>query len=446
MSYVTRLIGTIEPGIEDSEGGLVLPDIVITEAHILDPTKLREDYGTLGKGLEHIVLNPHVNQILVQGNASDVVVSADAVSGLNHAPDAERNVVQALLTRQYDRSKMIYRLASNEELQDYDNVTKGVFKGTALGALVGTALNGVQNTLGLTGSGQIGLELIARAGPGLAEAAAISHEVNVKKGDGEESEMKHLGHLIVESAKEFPKDSIAIARASVDKRLWYDAVNIGGWVDKSRGNKSRQVREGYTEEWAEAQESGPARGLIALGVLKGIKKAYPALDENPALRVAYGAAEALAVFWVNTGNNVQGGWSVYKKCVNDAKAAGSAEPWKAGAREYLGDPFQVANLIVCTAWYATEATLRSAGFRPEEQFGPLGAALESSILSWDTAVAAQLSKPLSNYLVVRPARKSVRPSNLMNLALEHQATGLQEQLMGYRGARRVLANYQKAAQ
>lgn len=444
MSYVTRLIGTIEPGIKDSEEKLVLPDIIINKEHILDSTKLREDYGTLGKGLEHIVSNPEINQILVQGNTSDIIVSVDAISGLDNASDAERNVAQTLLTRQYDRSKMLYRLASNKELQDYDNITKGVFKGTALGAIMGTVLNSVQNTLVLTGVSQIGLELVARAGPGLAEAASISHEFNVKENKIQESEIKHLGHLLVESAKEFPKDSVIIAKLSVDKNLWYNAINIGGWIDKIRGKESRHIRDSYTEEWAKAQESGPARGLIALGVLKGIKESYPALDENPALRIAYGAVEALAVFWINTGNNVQGGWSVYKKCVNDAKAIGSTEPWKAGAREYFGDPFQVANLIVFSVWYATEVTLRSIGLRPEEQFGLLGASLESSILSWDTAVVAQLSKPLINYLIIRPAKKSVKPSNLMNLALEHQATELQKKLMSYAGARKVLANYQKA--
>ena len=103
MSYVTRLIGTIEPGIKDSEEKLVLPDIIINKEHILDSTKLREDYGTLGKGLEHIVSNQEINHIVVQANTSDIIVSVDAISGLDNASDAERIVAKTLLTRQQDR-------------------------------------------------------------------------------------------------------------------------------------------------------------------------------------------------------------------------------------------------------------------------------------------------------------------------------------------------------
>lgn len=449
MSYVTRLIGNIEPGIENPDGKLFLPDISITEAHILDPTKLRDDYGDLGKGLEHIVSNTHLNKILVQGNGSDIIVRADGITGLDNAPEAERNVVQALLTKQYDRSRMLYRLASNKELQDYDDVTKGVFKGTGLGGLVGGSLQGGQYLLVKTGLAalsedhigkwfntlvSVAADVAAKAGPGIAEATGITHEV-LGKENGESAE-KNMLELLWDSAKEFPGDSLIIAKACFDGKLWYDAANIGGWLDKEKNKRDRYTSR--TKEWAAAQQSAPPRGLAAYTLIRVVKDATPVLEYFPGAGWVLSVGEGLASAYINVGNNAQGGYNDFMNCLADAKAAGSQEPYQDALREYFSDPFQAANFGVVLTWNLAAVGLRLAGLNPEK-LGPIGAGLESSVLSWDTAAAAQFAKPLSYALVVVPSRYSVKPDNLMKLALEHQATGLQEQLMGYRRTRKALA-------
>ena len=147
MSYVKRLIGNLQPGQTDASGKLSLPAIHLNKSLIINPRHLGDEYGTIGKGLEYIVGNPHVNGILANGVPSELVVKADSVAGLENLAEPNQKVVKALLTAQHHRSQMLYRLASNEELQAYDNVTKGVFKGTTLGAIVGAALDGAKYTL-----------------------------------------------------------------------------------------------------------------------------------------------------------------------------------------------------------------------------------------------------------------------------------------------------------
>lgn len=461
MSYVTRLIGNLKPGIINESGKLSLPDVHIEKSHIKNPTALREEYGNLGKGLEYIVGNQHINEMLSNGVASELIVSPKDVQGLRNLTEAEQKVVKTLLTAQHNRSQMLYRLASNEELQAYDNVTKGVFKGTTLGAIVGVALDGAKYVIYFLGvpeftkdhignwfnkGSKILTELVARAGPGLYEATTISREV-LEKENNQTSEEKHMGQLFVESIKELPRDSLAILKTAVDKELWYEAANIGGIVDKARGiENKREKQESYIKEWSKEQRSAPPRGIAAKGITVSgneiLTYYFPSIQDDPTWKILYAILDAGVTTYINVGNNLQGCIAVYKKCLEDARKAGSPEPKMDAWREFLSDPFQLGNLTVVTSYNILEAVIRSLGFRPEEA-GFIGAALESSVLSWDTAWAAQISKKLTDYLVVSPAKKSVRPYNLMVLALEHNAKELQKRLNARYGVPVGLENFLK---
>jgi hypothetical protein len=459
MSYVTKLIGNIEPGIKDDAGKFSLPSIEITRPQIIDPRTLRDEFGTLGRGLEHIIANPLINRRILEGNVSEFLVDANQVQGLGGLAEEERAVVQAVLTAQHNRSKMTYRLASNEEMADYDGITKGVFKGTLLGGILGGVLTGAEYAFGVTGvagttrdhigewfnkSTGIATEILARAGPGLAEVAGISHEVLEKDKTEESSEERHIGQLALESVKEFPGDSLNIARMGVCKGLWYQAINVGGYLDKARGRESRVRREVSTEEWAEGGETGPARGIILLTGVRALRESLPFEDYFVLARIGLNVADAFATTYISVGNNLQAGYAVLGKCVEEARAAGSPTPWRDGLNEFLSDPLQLSNMGVVAGFNAIKIGLLTLGFRPE-LIGPIGASLENTVMSWDTGIMAQLSKPVSTALVVMPAKISVNPYNLMNRALEYDAANLQSELMVYSGGRRAFSNYRKMA-
>lgn len=461
MSYVTKLIGNLEPGITDEDGKLTLPSIQITELQIRDPRTLRNYYGTIGRGLEQIIANQHVNRRLLEGKISEFLVDANQVQGLERLAEEERAVVQSLLTRQHYRSRMTYRLASNEEMTDYDGITKGVFGGTLLGVIFGGGLTLAEYAFGVTGvagatkdrigewfnkSLGIATEILARAGPGLAEVAGISHQVLEKDKTEKSSEEKNIGQLVLESVKEFPGDSLNIARIGVSKDLWYGAVNVGGYLDKVMGREARVRREVSTEEWAEGGRTGPPRGTLMLTVVRALRAALPFEEYSIFARIALDIADVFATTYISVGNNLQAGYAVWRKYVEDARASGSPTPSRDGTNEFLMDPLQVSNLGVVAGFNVLKAGLLfGVGFRPEEigSIGPLGAALENTVMSWDTAIMAQISKPISTALVVVPAKKSVSPYNLMNLALDYEATNLQNELIAYRGGRRAFAQYQK---
>lgn len=464
VPYVRRLIGNLEPGKRNEEGKLWLPQVVVNRAQIEDPERLVEEYGTLGRGLEYILGNANIAPLLLNTDFSEFAIDTKELHGLDRLVENERKVLEDIIIRQHKRNQMLYRLASSDELQDYDNVTKGVIKGTILGATVGAILSGAQYLVGASGvsdysrrhigvwlneSIHIATDLVARIGPGFYEATAISHEVLEKENNGQ-SEPKHFGELFVEAMKELPRDAPAIAKTVADKRIWYDAVNVGGIVDKVKGEQGRERLEGYTQEWSSGQESGAARGTMMKAGTMTIGAIMPIDEYHIIIRALYKLADAIATAYINVGNNLQGGTAVYKKLVEDARKSGSLTPYRDAAIEFMQDPFQVTNAGVVLLFNSVEIAIRSLGIAPEELFEyigarPLGAGIESSVLSWDTAVAAQLSKITCTYLVTTPAKKSVNPYNLMNLALEHDATNLQQRLMAYPAGRKAFIQYQNRA-
>ena len=194
MSYVTRLIGNIDPGIEDGLGNLVLPEIVIANDNIQDPSTLKRNFGLVGQGLEKIVGNRHLNEIL-QRNGDEIKLVDGSIQGLKNISEPEQAVLQYLFSHQLARSHMLYKLASNKELQNYDRVTKGVFQGAGMGTAVGASLNIIQWLLHEGGIpelteqylgswandvGRVAAGLAARALPGMAEAVGIKQQVIVK--------------------------------------------------------------------------------------------------------------------------------------------------------------------------------------------------------------------------------------------------------------------------
>lgn len=458
MSYVTKLIGNIEPGRMDGEGNLSVPPLYITEPQIRNPKSLRDEFGTLGRGLEQIISSPHINKRLLGSNTSELLIESDQVQGLDNLLVEEQGVVQELLTWQYRRSGMIYRLASNEEMGDYDGITKGVIGGTLLGGIFGGALTLLQYAAGATGvagatkdiigewfnkSSGIATEILARAGPGLAEVAGISNEVLDKDETDVSYEEKNIGQLAVEAVKEFPGESLNIAKIGVSKDLWYGALNVRGYLDKARGKEPKARRESYTEVWAEGGETGPARGILMLTGIRGLREALPFDEYSVIARTALDLADVFATTYISVGNNLQAGIAVLGKYVDDARIDGSPTPFRDGLNEFLSDPLQVSNIGIVLFFNIVKAVaLFKFGFRPEA-IGPIGAALENTVMSWDTGIMAQVSKPISTALVIYPAKRSVSPYNLMNLALEHKAENLQTDLMAYGGGRRALSNYQK---
>lgn len=285
-------------------------------------------------------------------------------------------------------------------------------KGVVLGGLVGFGLD----RAGLHGPIP---ELIARLGPGALESSAIAHEVVGKEktnGDKKE-ESGRLDERVLSFTRELGNDAIKIGKR-VPHGI-YSAVNLGGWVDKARGRTLDTNHATNTEVWSDAQESGPYRGILGLAILKFADQYVRPIAESSSTvagtsyKAFYNALESLGVFWVNTGNNVQGAVAVYKEIKQSAKGRLDA------AKKTVADPFQLANIIVCTAWYGTEVALRSNGIRMEEYLGNFGAGLESALLSCDTAVAAQVAKPIAYAQLIIPARMSVRDKNLTILANQH---------------------------
>jgi len=282
-----------------------------------------------------------------------------------------------------------------------------------------------------------------RAGPGLAEVAGISTEL-LGEDDGENSDdEKNIKQLVQESLKEFPGESISIAKTGVSKKLWYGALNVGGGLDKVSGKEPRVRRDSYTEIWAEGGETGPARGILMLTAVRGLRESLPFDEYSIIARTALDLADVFATTYISVGNNLQAGLAVFGKYVDDARKDGSPTPYRDGLNEFMSDPLQVSNLYVVAGFNFIKAVaLFGFGFRPEA-IGPIGAALENTVMSWDTAIMAQLSKPISTSLVVKPAKKSVEPYNLMNLALENEATSLHIDLMAYSGGRRAFSKYLK---
>ena len=324
-------------------------------------------------------------------------------------------IIEELVKRQYARRHKIFEAARNNELEEYDNVSWGVIKGVAMGAAVGGALDiaGLEGTV---------YQLIARLGPGALDSSGIAHQVLAETGEKSLEELTFFG-----KGKRFFWE-LGLDSYEIIKRVpggFYSAVNVGGWSDRLlRRNKTQQegTLETKTQVWSEAQEDAPYKGLIGIAILKSIESYVP--------RALYIPLESLAVFWVNTGNNVQGAWAVAKDIYKNSPDYTTSRVKKVvkTTKTLASDPFQLANMLVAVTFLSGEVALRSYGFRPEEAFGNLGAGLESAFLSMDTAFAAQFAKPLAYGQVVGAARKDVSTPYLLHLAREYNAENLLSRL------------------
>ena len=441
MSYQTKLVGQI-----DVEQGL---SIEINGRHFSSLDTLVDDYGWLGKGFKSILENTHINGILSDNGIGSLALDENGIQGLDNVAEPERKILEQILAKQYSRSQKLLTAAKSNELDQYDEVSWGVLKGVVLGAAIGGILDGA----GLKGTGY---QLIARLGPGALESSGISHQVLEKKGAKSPEELPWYGKA-GRFFWELGADSVEIV-----KRVpggFYSAINVkdllgkgrnailpqsvNGKLDRILGVKNREL-ETNTEIWSEAQEDAPYKGLIGIAVLKSVENCLP----GP----LYNALESLAVFWVNTGNNVQGLNAVFKKLYNESPSYITSRPKKIleASKRLTSDPFQLANVIVCSAWYGAEVAIRSLGFRPEEQFGNLGAGLESAVLSMDTAAAAQIAKPIAYSQVVFAPKKDVSTPYLLNLARKYDSEVLSKSLadnkgpiksMEYMGSRLLLTTY-----
>lgn len=378
------------------------------------------------------------------------MLDENGIQGLNNVAEPERKVLEEILARQYSRSQELLRAAKSNELDQYDDVSWGVLKGVALGAAVG----GMLDIAGLKGTA---FQLIARLGPGALESSGISHQVLEKKGAKSLEELPwygkagrffwELGTDSVEIIKRVPggvysainvKDLLGKGRNAILPQ------SINGKLDGILGVNSNRELETNTEIWSKAQEDAPYKGLIGIAVLKSVENYLPG--------ALFNILESLAVFWVNTGNNVQGLNAVFKKLYQELPGYITSRPKKIleASKGLSSDPFQLANVIVCSAWYGGEVVIRSFGFRPEEQFGNLGAGLESAVLSMDTAVAAQIAKLIAYSQVVAAPKKDVSTPYLLDLARKYNSQALSKSLadnkcpiksMEYMGSRLLLTAY-----
>ena len=269
-------------------------------------------------------------------------------------------------------------LDAHDEIKNYRNVMFGALKGIAAGTAVGIGLDGLSTW---TGSNNVYWEIGARSLPAILEAEEIARPF--------------FGRF-----KE--------------------------WVSYKRGKINEKPKPFTpTEIWSLTQLAGPivGFGMLVVGEETG-------LNENPFYR-------ATAVFTVNTGNNVIGGGSAYTHFFREARAmryesnplyknfrfGGTKKrdklknylynSWQIikskqrlkdlkddiylGSCNFWMNSFQSSNAIVAGSWYSAELVLRYFGIAAEKvDFGggfggKTLAAVESGLLSADTAVAAKMA-------------------------------------------------------
>ncbi len=270
-------------------------------------------------------------------------------------------------------------LDQHDEIKNYRHVMLGALRGVTGGAAVGVGVDGLSCLLDSHG---IYWEIGARALPALLEAEEI--------------------------ARPFFK-------------------RLKGWVAYKRG-KSDKKPEPFTptEIWALTQLAGPVIGfaMLVIGEETG-------LNQNTFYK-------ATAVFTVNTGNNVIGGGFSYIPFFRDVRRTRlesndffylSYKPEATKLRDkidnkvyalaqkhksvkkvvnnlgdvylslcnFWADSFQSSNVMVASSWYGAEVVLRYFGIAAENvQFagcfgGKTLAAIESGLLSCDTAAAARVA-------------------------------------------------------
>lgn len=208
------------------------------------------------------------------------------------------------------------------------------------------------------------------------------------------------------------------------------AVDIGYWFERFVLRK--EITENFktdNQRWADAQESGPYRGLIALGALKyldsviGPEQTQSFVDsvmsgnyEAAAYTIAIGVAIGTAKFWINTGNNVQGIYAVYNKYYNESTAKTKWGKRKDAWKHLYDDAFQKAQIWICSGIYGIANGLEFAGLQAEKLFGNIGAAAQSAGQSGDTAYSALAAKRFVKNKLLKPAEKSFSDFELMVLA------------------------------
>jgi len=221
----------------------------------------------------------------------------------------------------------------------------------------------------------------------------------------------------------------------------YKAINVCYWIDKWVLKKEIKLDDEATNTkvWSDAQESGPWRGLIALGGLKyadflirgseempGIYDSFMNGDlETATYALAAGVVLGLSKFWVNTGNNVQGMYAVYRRYFKECESESKWEKRKYAWKKLMDDGFQKAQGYICTGIFGFATGLEWLGLQAEKlnifgtALGNTGATAQSAAQSGDTAYSALIAKPVIKNKLTKPARKSVSDLDLMQLAKDN---------------------------
>ncbi len=260
-----------------------------------------------------------------------------------------------------DYAEYEQQLGKHPELRNYREVMQGAVRGVVAGTVAGTAIDGYAT---LTNQYGIGWELAARSLPALLEAEEIARPF-----------FRRLGE-------------------------WYRYA-----LGKST-EKPEQITT--TETWALTQLLGPVigAGMLVAGEMTG-------WNDDPAYKAA-------AVVTLNTGNNVIGALSAYVQYFMESQGRFISRLYQA-AGTFWADRFQSSNALVAGLWYGIEQVLRNNGIAAEHANlgngfgGKTLAALESGMLSMDTAVAARLAIAREEKKREKEIRKLTSPEYLHEL-------------------------------
>lgn len=293
-------------------------------------------------------------------------------------------------------------LDAHDEIKNYRHVMVGALRGVAAGTVVGVGLDALSSW---SGSDNVYWEIGARSLPAILEAEEIA-------------------------------------------RPFFSRFKE--WADYKRGMSSEKPEPfTSTEIWALTQLAGP---IVGFGML--IVGEEMGWNENPLYR-------ATAVFTVNTGNNVIGAGSSFAYFFNDvrktrlendplyktfkfggdsldekiknysyniAKIVTSKQRFKdlkddvyLAACNFWADSFQSSNALVAAGWYGAEVVLRYFGIAAEQADfgggfgGKTLAAVESGLLSCDTAAAAKTAIEREKFKLHSEVRKLTSKQHLNEL-------------------------------
>ena len=415
MQNNSKLIGAIDPGAE------LL--VTISQRHRSDLETLTGDYGWVGEGLKPAFGNSYIVGILDNHRVDTVILGPqginfkDAFGNNVTLPEPEQRVLEDILLPQYSRSVGLVDVVRKGEFERYANVGRGAFKG--LGA--GIAIASIMDLFGLRGAVP---ETFSRLIPGILESSSLSNQVQKERNEstntGLASKIKSYVLELASDARHLPK--------RVPRNL-YNAINLFGLVDRVRGKEGSNYHSAsQTDLWSVAQESAPYRGaafMLALGY-SPFRHAYNFL---------YGVADSLAVFWINSGNNVQGSAAVYSSVYKNlsGKTSSAARNAQKAFGELWSDPFQRANIIGCAVWLGGVELLRLNGIMLEEYFGRigmsnLGAAAEAAAIGVDTVAIALGARWMEHRRVVDLPKWELNPGNLLYLAHKYHSQELMDSL------------------